>query len=296
MNEIIEKYSKLLKVDFLKYFRLPDTFIRINTLKIEPEKVVENLQEKGYKLEKLKFFEYGFKVIENGKNIAKEIEHALGYIFVQDASSMLVPLVLDPKEDEIVLDLCAAPGAKTTEISQLMNNKGCIVANDVELKRIIALQSNIQRMGCLNVIVIKEDGRFLCNKINNYFDKVLVDVPCSASGTFKQEVYKSLSQKFLNSITRLQKSLLASAYRLAKKGGTIVYSTCSLEIEENEAIANWFLKNFNVDIQNIKIKGIKLRSGIVKYENFEFDKEIRKTKRVLKVGQEAFYVAKFVKL
>ncbi len=295
-QELINKYSKILNVDFSKYFRFPDTFIRINTLKIEPEKVVNNLIERGYKLEKLKFFEFGYRVLNKEKNIAKEVEHALGYIFMQDASSMLVPLILNPNENEIILDLCAAPGAKTTMISQLMNNRGIIIANDVELKRLIALQSNIQKLGCLNVIVIKEDGRFLYRKLKNFFDKVLVDVPCSNSGTFVPEAYKNLNEKFIKSISKLQKSLLASAYYLTKKNGIIVYSTCSLEIEENEANIDWFIKNFKVELEEIKVKGINLIDGITKYENFEFDKEIKKTKRVLEIGQESFYIAKIRKI
>lgn len=295
-QELINKYSKILNVDFSKYFRFPDTFIRINTLKIEPEKVVNNLIERGYKLEKLKFFEFGYRVLNKEKNIAKEVEHALGYIFMQDASSMLVPLILNPNENEIILDLCAAPGAKTTMISQLMNNRGIIIANDVELKRLIALQSNIQKLGCLNVIVIKEDGRFLYRKLKNFFDKVLVDVPCSNSGTFVPEAYKNLNEKFIKSVSKLQKSLLASAYYLTKKNGIIVYSTCSLEIEENEANIDWFIKNFKVELEEIKVKGINLIDGITKYENFEFDKEIKKTKRVLEIGQESFYIAKIRKI
>ncbi|MEM0481182.1 MAG: RsmB/NOP family class I SAM-dependent RNA methyltransferase [Candidatus Aenigmatarchaeota archaeon] len=287
-EEIIRRYKEKLGIDISDFLGLPNQFIRVNTLKADVDKVIKVLEERGYQFEKLSYLDFGFKVLNNDKIITKEVEHAVGYIFSQDASSMLVPLALELSEKDVVLDLCAAPGAKTTEIAQLMNNNGVIVANDVRFDRIKALASNIQRMGVLNTIITLEDGRFLYKKLQNYFDKVLVDAPCSATGTFKPDALIAVNEKFIKSLQKLQKSLLRSAYFLTKKDGIIVYSTCSLEIEENEEVVKWFLENFNVEIEEIKIKGIKLIDAL--------DNEIRKAKRVLIKGQEAFFISKFRKV
>jgi NOL1/NOP2/sun family putative RNA methylase len=293
MEKIVERYKEKLGIDISKFLGLPDQFIRVNTLKADVEKVIKNLEERGYIFEKLKFCDFGFRVLNKGRIITKEVEHAVGYIFSQDASSMLVPLVLELEEKDIVLDLCAAPGAKTTEIAQIMKNNGIILANDITFERIKALASNIQRMGVLNTIISIEDGRFLYKKINETFDKVLVDAPCSATGTFKPDALINLNEKTLKDLSNLQKSLLYSAYYLAKKDGIIVYSTCSLEIEENEEVVDWFIKKFNVEIEEVKIRGIELIDGIVKDD---IDKEVKKAKRVLIKGQEGFFVAKFRKI
>lgn len=292
----IEELEKKFNINIEEYYRSLATYFRVNTLKIEVDKVIKELENRGYELEKLPFADFAFKVLNKDKIITKEIEHAIGYIFCHDASSMIVPLVLEPNEKDYVLDLCAAPGGKTTEIAQLMNNKGFILANDIKIDRIKALASNIQKMGVLNTIISIEDGRFLYKKIENFFDKILLDVPCSATGTFKIDAIKFTNENLIKKLQNLQKQLLKSAYYMLKKDGIIVYSTCSLLVEENEAIIDWFIKNFDVELENIKIKGIDLIDGFTKFDNYEFDKEISKTKRILNKGQEAFFIAKIRKL
>ncbi|MFH7903711.1 MAG: RsmB/NOP family class I SAM-dependent RNA methyltransferase [Candidatus Aenigmatarchaeota archaeon] len=296
LQEKIQKYKIKFGIDINEYYQALETYIRVNTLKIDVDKVVKELEERGYTLEKLPYADFAFKVLNKDKIITKELEYAIGYIFSHDASSILVPIILEPNENEYVLDLCAAPGGKTTEIAQLMNNKGFILANDMTIDRIKALASNIQRMGVLNTIISMEDGRFLYKKIQNFFDKVLVDAPCSATGTFKLDAINAVSKRSLERISKIQRSLLKSAYFMTKKEGIIVYSTCSLEIEENEAVIDWFIKNFNVELLDIKVRGIELRDGYVKFEDYEFDKEIAKTKRIVNKGQESFFIAKMKKL
>lgn len=296
LEEKFKKYLIRFGIDISEYYNSLHTYIRVNTLKVEIDKVVKELEERGYQLEKLPFADFAFRVLNKDKIITKEIEHAIGYIFSHDASSMIVPLVLEPEENDYVLDLCAAPGGKTTEIAQLMNNKGFILANDVKIDRIKALASNIQKMGVLNTIISREDGRFLHKKIQNFFDKVLVDAPCSATGTFKLDAIQQASERLIFHLSNMQKSLLKSAYFMTKKDGIIVYSTCSLEIEEDEAVIDWFIKNFDVELEEIKIKGVEMKDGFTKFENYEFDEEIKKTKRILNKGQEAFFIAKIRKL
>jgi len=228
--------------------------------------------------------------------ISKEVEHILGYIFIQDASSMIPPIVLDPKPDELILDLCAAPGAKTTQMAQMTGNNGLIIANDIGLKRIKALTSNLQRMGVMNTIVISVDGRVLWKKIDFKFDKILLDVPCSASGTYNLENTKRISERLLRYLSGVQKALLKSAYNMLKEDGIMVYSTCSLEPEENEAVIDYVLKNLSVELEEIKIKGIETIDGFTFWNEMRFDESLRKTKRVIKKGQEGFFIAKLRKI
>ncbi|MCD6482780.1 MAG: RsmB/NOP family class I SAM-dependent RNA methyltransferase [Candidatus Aenigmarchaeota archaeon] len=295
----LERYKKIIGDDYLSYFELPITAIRLNNLKLEPEIIKENLESKGYELKQIPYYKNGYYVLndgENGKLVSKEIEHILGYIFIQDASSMIPPIVLDPKPDELILDLCAAPGAKTTQMAQMMGNSGLIIANDIGLKRIKALTSNLQRMGIMNTIVISVDGRALWKKIDFKFDKILLDVPCSASGTYNLENTKRISERLLRYLSGVQKALLKSAYNMLKEDGIMVYSTCSLEPEENEAVIDYALKNLSVELEEIKIKGIETIDGFTFWNEMQFDESLRKTKRVIKKGQEGFFIAKLRKI
>lgn len=295
----LERYRKIIGDDYLSYFELPITAIRLNSLKLEPEIMKENLEAKGYELKQIPYYENGYYVLNDGENrklISKEAEHILGYIFIQDASSMIPPVVLDPKPDELILDLCAAPGAKTTQIAQMMGNSGLVIANDIGLKRIKALTSNLQRMGVMNTIVISVDGRTLWKKIDFEFDKILLDVPCSASGTYNLENTKRISERLLRYLSGIQRALLKSAYNMLKEDGIMVYSTCSLEPEENEAVIDYALRNLNLELEEIKIKGIETRNGFTSWEDVQFDESLKKTKRVVKKGQEGFFIAKLRKI
>jgi len=295
----LERYRKIIGDDYLSYSELPMTAIRLNNLKLEPEIIKENLEAKGYELKQIPYYENGYYVLndgENGKLISKEIEHILGYIFIQDASSMIPPVVLDPRPDELILDLCAAPGAKTTQMAQMIENNGLIIANDIGLKRIKALTSNLQRIGVMNTIVISVDGRTLWKKIDFEFDKILLDVPCSASGTYNLENTKRISERLLRYLSGVQRALLKSAYNMLKEDGIMVYSTCSLEPEENEAVIDYALRNLNLELEEIKIKGIETRNGFTSWEDVQFDENLKKTKRVVKKGQEGFFIAKLRKI
>jgi len=257
--------------------------IRINTLKGNVEKIVKNLSEKGYSLESVGFCNFGFFVEENGKNIAKEIEHILGYIFIQDASSMLIPIILNPNENDVVLDLCASPGAKTTEIAQIMNNKGCIVANDISEDRLRSLTFNLQRWGVINTIVTKMDGVKFLKKCNIKFSKILLDVPCSATGVYDDI---RVSASVIKRLTSLQKALLYNSFNVLDKDGEIVYSTCSVLIEENENVVKFVKERLNCEL--VEIKGFE-KYGLVESEY------LKNTYRINLPYQEKFFVCKLMK-
>ncbi|MEM5811780.1 MAG: RsmB/NOP family class I SAM-dependent RNA methyltransferase [Candidatus Aenigmatarchaeota archaeon] len=256
--------------------------IRINTLKANVKDVVKSLEEKNYSLEKISYCDYGFFVEENGKNIAKEMEHFLGYIFIQDASSMLVPIILDVEKNSLVLDLCASPGAKTTQIAQIMENTGCIIANDIKEKRIKSLTFNLQRCGVLNTIVTMIDGVKFLKKCNLKFDRILLDVPCSATGVYDN---LKVSETQIKKLSSLQKSLLINAFNCIKNDGFIVYSTCSILNEENEEVIKYCIQKTSCETVEIK-----------NFEKYSLEGSfIKNTYRINLPYQEKFFICKLMK-
>ena len=138
------------------------------------------------------------KVTEGSELTGKTLEHILGHYYVQSLSSMLPPIVLAPDKNDIVLDLCAAPGSKTTQLAELMHNDGTLIANEIQLSRLKALVHNIERMNIANVGVVHQKGELLSKAYGNYFDKILVDAPCSGLGIIqkKDEVTKWIRKDF----------------------------------------------------------------------------------------------------
>jgi len=249
--------------------------IRVNTLKIDRDKLLRRLQER-YEIKEMPWYENGFFI--KGENIAKNMEHYLGYYHIQEAASMLPPLVLQPEKD-FIIDACAAPGSKTTQLAMMMNNGGVIVANDVSISRIKALTHNIQKAGATNCIITNYDARYLY-KIGIKASKILIDAPCTASGKIIKD--KRMAEKWkywrVKKMSRLQKALIRGAYECLQDDGIIIYSTCSIEPEENEEVIDYALQHFNLEIEKISIHGIKTRHGIKEWngKKFEwFDKVVR---------------------
>ncbi|MGC9005610.1 MAG: hypothetical protein ACP5JC_03250, partial [Candidatus Micrarchaeia archaeon] len=159
-------------------------------------------------------------------------ENFLGYIHIQSLSSMLPALALAPEKNDIVLDACASPGSKTTQIAGAMENKGAIVANDRK-NRLPPLLANISRLGVLNTVVVSKDAKKPIR--SEYFSKALVDVPCTALGAW-QNAWKRFSLNMAKSLSRVQKTMILSAFDSLKSSGTLVYSTCTYTKEENEEV------------------------------------------------------------
>lgn len=258
-REIIPRFEEFLRV-------LPKPLpysIRVNTLKIEVEKLVSRLEEKGFELRPVGWHPWLFIVEELGGvgQPGKTLEHALGYYYVQELVSALPPLVLDPKPGELVLDLTAAPGSKTTQMAQMMNNEGLIVANDIDYDRISALKSNIDRLGVTNTLITRMDGRRFLSK--RRFDKILIDAPCSSEGIIRKNpsVSFKISVKEIKHLSRIQKALVRSAYRLLKEEGILVYSVCTFSPEECEEVVDYAIKMgfeaLNVEVPLKHVKGLR---------------------------------------
>ena len=221
----------------------PRKSIRVNTIKISSKELVKKLEENGWKLERIPWFEDGFFVEVSPRSLTRTFEYYLGFYYIQEASSMIPPLVLDPKPGEIILDLCAAPGSKTTQMAAMMRNEGLIIANDNNLNRLKALRGNLQKCGVVNCVVTYMNGKFFWKK-GLKFKKILLDVPCSGSGSIVTtwRIMEEWSEGLIRSLGNLQKMLLVSACRCLEKEGVIVYSTCSMEPEENEEIIDFAIK------------------------------------------------------
>ena len=174
----------------------------------------------------------------------KSVYHDLGCYYIQDPSASLVSYLLSPKEDEYVLDMCAAPGGKSVQASLLMNQKGVLYSNDLSFKRAQILLSNVERMGLGNVVVLSADLSKI-KGLENSFDKIILDAPCSGSGMFRkmEEMKDDWTYEKVIKASYIQKELILLAYSFLKEGGTLVYSTCSYSYEEDEEVIEHLLKN-----------------------------------------------------
>ena len=296
------RYSKILgeeNKEFLTYCKLPlRKCIRINTLKVEDvKKFAQSLKEK-WKLEEVPFCNYAYFVNENIE-LGKTEEYFLGKIYVQEASSLIPPMVLNPEKKDFVLDCCAAPGSKTTQLAQIMNNEGCIVANDINYKRIKSLRYNIELIGILNVVVTRMNS-LKFSKFPERFEKILVDAPCSCEGVIRKNwnVLSRWNPGVIKYMSSQQKKILKSNLIALKRGGTLVYSTCTLAPEENEEVIDDALRNFDLEVEKIKIPGLITREGILEWGNNKFDERVKESIRIWPQDNdtEGFFIAKLKKL
>lgn len=298
MNEIYENYSPhvvdniLVGIMSKRY-----TTLRVNTMKYNIQDLMKYFKEVNIKFERVLWYNDAL-VIKNAteKEIQKLDIYEKGYIYLQSLSSMIPPLVLNPKENEKVLDLTAAPGSKTTQMSAMMNNKGYILANELDKIRCERLKFNVKGQGSKIIEVINGRGEKVGEQYKEVFDKVLLDTPCSGEGRFTTSnvrSYRDWSIKQVKELTKIQKKLFKSAYEALKPGGTMVYSTCTINKDENECILDWGLDNFDLKIVDIDLKVKDAMLGF----NEEFNnKDIKKAIRILPSKEmEGFFVAKLIK-
>ncbi|MFL2973890.1 MAG: hypothetical protein CND89_01490 [Marine Group II euryarchaeote MED-G38] len=195
--------------------------------------------------------------------------HRTGRITRQESVSMIPTIALDVQPGEIVLDMCASPGSKTTQISENLQNEGLVIANEIANNRINTLVSNVQRHGSRTCMVTQHDGRHIPKILNTGFDKILVDAPCTGSGTTRKnpEVWKKWLPSGSRSLHKLQLGLLGKAIDLIKPGGRVVYSTCSLDPVENEAVVAEILRCFPVDVVSAvnKLELLPFDEGFTKW-------------------------------
>ncbi|NOI83363.1 16S rRNA (cytosine(1407)-C(5))-methyltransferase RsmF [Vibrio tubiashii] len=218
--------------------------IRVNTLKITVEEFLERAKSKGWQLEAVPWCEEGFwiEADESEVPLGNTAEHMSGLFYIQEASSMMPVSALFKKSEEFqsVLDMAAAPGSKTTQIAACMENNGVLVANEFSASRVKVLHANIERCGVRNAALSNFDGRVFGGWLPEQFDAVLIDAPCSGEGTVRKDAdaMKNWTKESVISISDTQKDLIESAFHALKPGGVMVYSTCTLSIEENQQVCH----------------------------------------------------------
>lgn len=276
--------------------------VRTNTLKTRRRDLAQTLVNRGVNLQPIgAWTKVGLQIFDSQVPIGATPEYLAGHYILQAASSFLPVMALDPKENERILDMAAAPGGKTTYISALMKNTGCVFANDSNKARTKSLIANIQRLGCKNTIVCNYDAREF-PKVIGGFDRILLDAPCSGTGVIAKDesVKVSRTEKDFIQIPHLQKQLLLSAIDSvdahSATGGVIVYSTCSIAVEENEAVVDYALRKR----PNVKLveSGLQIgKEGFTSYRGKHFHSLIALTRRYYPhtYNVDGFYVAKFKK-
>ena len=297
VDELYEQYTPI-TVDKILTGMLGErnTTLRVNTIKYNIQELMKYLREKNIKFERVSWYNDAL-IIKNAneKEIQKLDIYEKGYIYLQSLSSMVPPLVLNPKPGENVLDLTAAPGSKTTQMAAMMKNDGYILANELDKIRCERLQYNIEKQGANIVEVINNRGEKVGEEYQEQFDKVLLDAPCSGEGRFLGNnvgTYRNWSKRTVRELAKLQKKLFKSAYTALKLNGMMVYSTCTLNKDENENVLQWAIENFNVKLLDINIDFKEKMQGF----NDGLDGSINKAIRILpSKNMEGFFVAKLKK-
>ncbi|AUM96279.1 TPA: 16S rRNA (cytosine(967)-C(5))-methyltransferase RsmB [Clostridium botulinum] len=229
----------------------PNITVRVNNLKIDYDEAFEKLDEYGYNIEEGYICPEAIQIIK-GKNIEKNPLFIEGDITVQDESAMLVAPSMELTEKSIVLDLCSAPGGKTTHISEIINNKSKVYAYDVHQNKLSLIEENAKRLGIKNIETDVCDAAVFNKELKEIAHRVLMDVPCSGLGIIrkKPEIKWTKNEKEIKNIIDIQRKIMNNGASYLKKGGILLYSTCTLNKEENEENINWFLKkhkNFKIE-------------------------------------------------
>lgn len=279
-NEFIEALNK----DNIKGIRLNTSKTNINDF----------LDKKIFNLNTIFWCNEGFFMKNYDKDRpGKHPYYHCGLFYIQEPSAMIPVEILSPQPGDKVLDLCAAPGGKTTQIANKMKGDGLIVSNDINAKRVKALEKNINLFGIKNSILLNESPENIKKRLSNYFDKILIDAPCSGEGMFKRDKnsISNWSLDYIKKLANIQRNILSNAAYMLKKGGLLVYSTCTFSLEENEGTIDWFIKNF----PQFEILPIENISGLTdgKPELIEANVNIRNTKRAWphKINGDGHFVA-----
>ena len=253
----IEKIEEICKYSNEK----PKLTIRVNKLKTTPEILKEKLENKKIKVEKAKLD--SFLYIQNAKNIENIEEFKEGLFTVQDEGAGLIPFVLNPKPNEIVLDACSSPGGKTTYMAELMQNKGKIIAWDMYEHRVKLVEKAMERLEISIIETKEQDATILKEEYLQKFDKILLDVPCSGLGVLKRkpDIKWQRTLKDIEEIANIQMKILTTCSKYLKNNGEIIYSTCTILKEENEKIIEKFLeKNSNFKLEKIEIENKMMKN------------------------------------
>jgi NOL1/NOP2/sun family putative RNA methylase len=265
--------------------------IRINTMNAEKTDVLERLRSQGVKLEKIPFLENGIWIQKSRFSVGATNEYLLGSYSIQEAAAQIPATLFTNLKDKLVLDACAAPGGKTIQLADLMQNSDTIVALDVEKRRLMALANHLERCRVCNTIVYRKDARQV-SELGIKFDRILLDVPCSGNFAADKEWFNRRTLQDVEKNSELQKAILAEAAKVLKDDGEIVYSTCSLEPEENELNVDWAMRKLALRVEDIDCYG---EHGLAEIFGKRLDSSIEKCRRIWPSLTQGFFICKFKK-
>lgn len=252
INENYSEYKKIIQSFVLK----SEISIRVNTLKITKLELKKLLENMGFEVGESQISNDSL-IVKNPNKLPEIKEFKEGLFTIQDQASCLVSEVLDPKEGSKILDICAAPGSKSTHIGQLTKNKARIISNDISNDKLPKIKENFDRLGVINYEITNYDATILVKDWIDSFDYILVDAPCSGLGVIKRkpEIKLNRSLEDIISLSKIQKKILENSFNYLKKGGVLVYSTCTFGPIENQDIINKFLmENPNAKLQKLDEK------------------------------------------
>lgn len=278
--------------------------VRINTLKISETEGRARLDEAGALYSIVPWMQNG-AYIKQGLEAVRDLDATTnGELYIQNAASWLPVLALNPKPGEAILDMCAAPGGKTSHIAQQTGDEAFITANDNSRPRLHKLQNNLARLGVTQAEFLLHDATALASKLGaEQFDAILLDAPCSGEGMMlldNKKDFESWSVAHIKRLQQLQKKLIVQAWRLLKPGGTLVYSTCTMAPEENEAVVDYLLRH-NDDtligsLSELRTALTNISPAVTEWNGKQYHNDIAKTLRLHPSPQvEAFFVAKLIK-
>ena len=259
-DKLLEQYDRNIVDSIIRgYMETKQTTLRVNTLKCFSSDIINNLKEHNIKCERVLFSKDALILKNADERDLENLEiYDKGYIYLQNLSSMLPPLILNPKKNKKILDMCAAPGSKTSQICALVNNESEVHACELDMIRHERLKYNLNKQHCENYYTYNMDAKKL--KFDFQFDHILLDAPCSGSGTIDlndKRTYVGFSERLVLKSSQIQYTLLKKAIELLKSGESMVYSTCSILKVENEDVVNKILEEFpNVQVSPIFFEGM----------------------------------------
>lgn len=269
----------------------PKQAIRINRINAREEDVVRRLKALGIKLDKIPFLESGYWIKKSRFSVGATAEYLLGLYSIQEAAAQIPATLFTDLRDKMVLDACAAPGGKTVQLADLMDNTGVIIALDARKHRLTALANHLERCHVKNTIVYHLDAR-KTSQLKIKFDRILLDVPCSGNFAADVEWFNRRTLQDVERNAELQREILAEAVNVLSEEGEIVYSTCSLEPEENELNIDWAVKNLNLKVEKINCYGEK---PPVKIFGKRLDSQIENCRRIWPGETQGFFLCKLKK-
>ena len=269
----------------------PNQAVRINNNNTEPEKLLTRLKNIGILVEKIPFLKNGYWVTKSKVSVGATAEYLLGFYSIQGAASQIPASLFTKIKGKKVLDACAAPGGKTVQLANIMDNNGLIVALDINKRRLRALSNHLERCHISNSIVYLLDAR-QSSLLNLKFDRILIDAPCSGNFTMDKKWFNRRTLKDIKQNAKLQREILVKCANCLGDHGEIVYSTCSLEPEENELNIDWAITNLNLKIEKINCYGEKSKSNIF---GKKLNNTITRCRRIWPSKTQGFFICKLRK-